>query len=210
MFAYWNANVRQFLIDNASALVKECRIDGIRYDEVRVISGNRPFGLELCQDMTSTIRFIRPSAIQIAEYWDWDRALPVTPAPAGLGFDAALGDGLRDAVRTLLTEAAAGESAALQLGPVASALSLPAGYDAAWRLVQCLENHDLTYLGHDGAARVPTLADPIDHQSWYARSRSRAAAALLFAAPGIPALFMGRKSSRISFGATTKRTIPAI
>jgi hypothetical protein len=27
-----------------------------------------------------------PSAIQIAEYWEWDRALPVTPARAGLGF----------------------------------------------------------------------------------------------------------------------------
>jgi 1,4-alpha-glucan branching enzyme len=59
--------------------------------------------------------------------------------------------------------------------------------------VQCLENHDLTYLGHDGAARVAALADPADHRSWYARNRSRAAAALLFAAPGIPALFMGEE-----------------
>ena len=87
VFAYWNANVRQFLIDNASAFMKEYRIDGIRYDEVRVISNNRPSGVELCQDMTGTVRFIRPSAIQIAEYWDWDRAFPVTPSPAGLGFD---------------------------------------------------------------------------------------------------------------------------
>ena len=193
VFAYWNANVRQFLIDNASAFMKEYRIDGIRYDEVRVISGNRPSGLEFCQDVTSTIRFIRPSAIQIAEYWDWDRAFPITPSPAGLGFDAALGDAFRDAVRGLLTEAAGGENAALQLDPVAAALMPPAGYDATWRLVQCLENHDLTYLGHDGAARVAALADPVDPRSWYARSRSRAAVALLFAAPGIPALFMGQE-----------------
>jgi 1,4-alpha-glucan branching enzyme len=193
VFAYWNANVRQFLIDNASAFIKEYRIDGIRYDEVRVISDNRPAGAELCQDMTSTVRFIRPSAIQIAEYWDWDRAFPVTPTPAGLGFDAALGDAFRDAVRGLLTQAAGGEGAQLELDPVAAALDLPAGYDAAWRLVQCLENHDLTYLGHDGAARVAMLADPADRRSWYARSRSRAAAALLFAAPGIPALFMGQE-----------------
>ena len=54
------------------------------------------------------MRFIRPSAIQIAEYWDWDRAFPVTPTPAGLGFDAALGDAFRDAVRGLLTQAAGG------------------------------------------------------------------------------------------------------
>src|SRR5271165_7667096 len=136
-----------------------------------VISDNRPAGDELCQDMTSTVRFIRPSAIQIAEYWDWDRAFPVTPTPAGLGFDAALGDAIRDAVRGLLTQAAGGESAQLELDPVAAALDLPAGYDAAWRLVQCLENHDLTYLGHDGAARVAMLADPADRKSWYARSR---------------------------------------
>ena len=193
VFAYWNQNVRQFLIDNASAFMKEYRIDGIRYNEVRVISNNRPSGPVLCRELTSTIRFIRPSAIQIAEYWDWDRALPVTPTPAGLGFDAALGDAFRDAVRGLLTGPAGGENAALQLDPVAAALAPPAGYDAAWRLVQCLENHDLTYFGHDGAARVPSLADPADHQSWYARSRSRAAAALLFAAPGIPALFMGQE-----------------
>src|SRR5271165_7109149 len=106
-----------------------------------VISDNRPAGAELCQDMTSTVRFIRPSAIQIAEYWDRDRAFPVTPTPAGLGFDAALGDAFRDAVRGLLTQAAGGEGAQLELDPVAAALNLPAGYDAAWRLVQCLENH---------------------------------------------------------------------
>ena len=193
VFAFWNANVRQFLIDNASAFLKEYRIDGIRYDEVRVISDNRPGGVELCQDMTDTVRFIQPSAIQIAEYWDWDRAFPVTPTPAGLGFNSALGDAFRNSTRALLTRAAGGESAQLSFGSVAAAMTSPPGYDTTWRLVQCLENHDITYFGHDGAARVATLADPADRRSWHARSRSRAAAALLFAAPGIPALFMGQE-----------------
>jgi 1,4-alpha-glucan branching enzyme len=193
VFAYSNANVRQFLIDNATHFMNEYRIDGIRYDEVRVISNNRPSGFELCQDMTSTLRFLRPSAIQIAEYWNWDRASAVTPPPAGLGFDAALGDGFRDAVRGLLSQAAGGDSAQLNLDAVAQSFYSPVGYDATWRLVQCLENHDVAYFGHDAAARVPMLADPVDRQSWYARSRSRAAAALLFAAPGIPALFMGQE-----------------
>jgi len=193
VFAFWNAQVRQFLIDNAVSFFNEYRIDGIRYDEVRVISNNQPDGRTLCRDMTSTLRFVRPAAIQIAEYWEWDRALPVTPAPGGLGFDAALGDGLRDAVRGLLTQAAAGESAALDLDAVARAFYPPPGYDAAWRVVQCIENHDITYVGHDDAARVAMLADPTDRRSWYARSRSRVAASLLFAAPGITALFMGQE-----------------
>lgn len=193
VFAYWNDHVRQFLIDNAAFFVKEYRIDGIRYDEVRVISNNRPAGYELCQDITRTLRFLEPSLIQVAEYWDWDRALPVTAVPAGLGFDAALGDAFRDSVRGLLSGAAQGESARLDLDAVARALYPPPGYDAAWRLVQCLENHDVTYAQHEGAARVAWLADPLDRRSWYAQSRSRAAAALLFAAPGIPALFMGEE-----------------
>jgi 1,4-alpha-glucan branching enzyme len=193
VFAFWNEHVQQFLIDNASFFLNEYRIDGIRYDEVRIISDNRPGGFDLCQNMTSTLRYIRPSAIQIAEYWDWDRALPVTPVPAGLGFDAALGDGFRDAVRGLLTQATGGETAQLSLDPIASTIYPPVGYDATWRLVQCLENQDLTYYGHDPAARAVMLADPSDRRSWYARSRTRAATALLFATPGIPALFMGQE-----------------
>jgi 1,4-alpha-glucan branching enzyme len=193
VFAFRDAGVRQFLIDNAAFFFNEYRIDGIRYDEVRVISNNQPDGRTLCRDITSTLRFIRPSAIQIAEYWEWDRALPVTPAPVGLGFDAALGDGLRDAVRALLGQAAGGENAALDLDPTARGFYPPAGYGATWQVVQCIENHDKAYFGHADAARIAMLADPLDRRSWYARSRSRVAAALLFTAPGIATLFMGQE-----------------
>jgi 1,4-alpha-glucan branching enzyme len=208
VFAFWNAGVRQFLIDNAVFFFNEYRIDGIRYDEVRVISNNQPDGRTLCRDLTGTLRFIRPSAIQIAEYWEWDRALPVTPAPTGLGFDAALGDGLRDAVRALLAQAAGGENAALDLDPTAQGFYPPAGYDAAWRVVQCVENQDKTYFPHADAARVAWLADPQDRRSWYARSRTRVAAALLLAAPGSPRCSWGRKSSKTSCGTTMNRIIP--
>jgi 1,4-alpha-glucan branching enzyme len=193
VFAFWNVSVHQFLIDNAVSFLTEYRIDGIRYDEVRVISNNQPDGRTLCRDMTATLRFVRPAAIQIAEYWEWDRALPVTPAPPGLGFDAALGDGLRDALRGLLKQTSRGESTALDLDAVVRGLYPPPGYDAGWRVVQCIENHDITYVGHDDATRVAMLADPSDRRSWYARSRSRVAASLLFAAPGISALFMGQE-----------------
>ena len=67
------------------------------------------------------------------------------------------------------------------------------GFPDAWRGVQFLENQDLTYAGHSGAARVPMLADGADRRSWYARSRSRVVTSLLFAAPGIPSLFMGEE-----------------
>jgi 1,4-alpha-glucan branching enzyme len=191
IFAYWNDWVSQFLIDNACFFLSECHVDGIRYDEVRVIENNG--GRAFCQHLTGSVRATKPSSVQIAEYWNPDRPSAVRPPGDGLGFDAELGDGLRDALRGLLSQAAGGASAPIELGDVAATLVSPAGFDAAWRIVQCLENQDLTYAGHDGAARVPMLADSGDRHSWYARSRSRVATALLLTAPGIPALFMGQE-----------------
>jgi len=191
IFAYWNAWVSQFLIDNACFFLGEYRIDGIRYDEVRVIENNG--GRTFCQTLTSTVRATNDAAIQIAEYWNPDRPSAIHTPPDGLGFDAELGDGLRDALRGLLTQAAGGASAPLDLSAVANNLTTPAGFPDAWRVVQFVENQDLTYAGHDGAARVAMLADASDRRSWYARSRSRVVTALLLAAPGIPSLFMGEE-----------------
>jgi 1,4-alpha-glucan branching enzyme len=191
IFAYWNDWVSGFLIDNARFFLTEFRIDGIRYDEVRVIENNG--GRAFCQHLTDAVRATNPAAIQIAEYWNEDRAGALHPPPRGLGFDAELGDGLRDALRDLLKQAAGGASASLNLSAVANALTVPASIPEGWRLVQCLENQDLTYAPHPDAARVAMLADASDRRSWYARSRSRAATGLLFAAPGIPALFMGQE-----------------
>ena len=191
VFAYWNDWVAQFLIDNACFFLTEFRIDGIRYDEVRVIenNGGRPF----CQRLTDTVRATNPAAIQIAEYWNEDRASALRPPPDGLGFDAELGDRLRDALRDLLRQASAGASAMLDLSEVANALVVPAAIPESWRLVQCLENQDLTFASHSDAARVAMLADSLHRTSWYARSRSRTVTGLLLAAPGIPALFMGQE-----------------
>jgi 1,4-alpha-glucan branching enzyme len=191
IFAYWNDWVAQFLIDNARFFLNEYRIDGIRYDEVRVIENNG--GRQVCQNLTQTVRATNPAAIQIAEYWNPDRLSAITPPPDGLGFDAELGDGLRDALRGLLGQAAGGGSAAIDLASVASSLLPPAGFPDPWRAVQAMENQDLTYAGHDGAARVPKLADASNTRSWYARSRSRVVTTLLLAAPGIPSLFMGEE-----------------
>lgn len=191
IFAYWNQWVAQFLIDNARYFLNEYRIDGIRYDEVRVIENNG--GREVCQHLTETVRATNPAAIQIAEYWNPDRPSAIRPPPEGLGFDAELGDGLRDALRDLLRQAAGGAQAPLDLSAVAASLVPPAGFADAWRAVQLLENQDLTYAGHEGASRVPMLADGSDRRSWYARSRSRVVTSLLLAAPGIPSLFMGEE-----------------
>jgi 1,4-alpha-glucan branching enzyme len=189
IFAYWNDDVRQFLIDNAEQCLEEFHIDGIRYDEVTVI--DRHGGGRFCQDVTGTVRFTRPQAIQIAEYWGDDRAAAVRAAPAGLGFDAAWGDRLRDGVRGAIAQAAGGRNAFVDIAALSDAFDTPGGFGAAWRVVNCIENHDIVFDGHE--PRIPRLADAANPRSWYARSRSRVATGLLFAGRGIPQLFMGQE-----------------
>ncbi len=188
VFAYWNQNVNQFLIDNAVAFYQEYRIDGFRFDEISVADAHG--GWAMCQACTGTCRFVKPEAILIAEYWPVNPYVVLPPAQGGAGFDATWDDQLREAIRGAVAQSSGGAGASVDLERVAGALesfTLP----AQWRAVNCVENHDIVKAG--AGPRIPALADPGNHRSWYARSRSRVAAGLLFTAPGIPMLFMGQE-----------------
>jgi len=187
-FAYWNNNVKQFLVDNAQFFYEEYRIDGFRFDEVSVM--DRFGGWPTCQAITGTLRYVKPEAIQIAEYWPVNPAVVQSADNGGAGFDATWQDELRDAVRSAVTQSSGGADASVDMDRIAGALGsqlLP----ASWRSVQCVENHDIIKRGE--GQRIPRLADPSDSRSWYARSRSRVATGLLLTAPGIPMLFMGQE-----------------
>lgn len=67
----------------------------------------------------------------------------------------------------------------------------PYGFAHGWQAVTCIENHDIVKVGAN--PRIPMLADSSNSQSWYARSRSRFAGAILLTAPGIPQIFMGQE-----------------
>ncbi len=192
VFAFWNAGVRGFLGDNATFLLDEYHVDGLRYDEVSVIDDFG--GWTFAQALSSRVRAAKPEAIQIAEYWKDSRWLAVQPVPTGLGFDAAWSDRLRRSVRAAVGAAAHGASAPVDLDAVAGALFAPPGFSDGWRAVQFLENHDILLLDHaDREPRVSRLADEGNPRSWYARSRARVATGLLLSAPGIPMLFMGEE-----------------
>ena len=188
VFAYWNQDVRQFLIDNALFLQREYRIDGFRYDEVSVM--DRFGGWKFCQDLADTCRFAKPSAIQIAEYWPVNAAVTRPTNQGGAGFDATWHDGLRESVRAAVGQASAGATAPVDLDRVANCLQSN-GLPDLWRGVNCLENHDI--VKHGERPRLAVVADGSDPTSWYARSRARVATGLLFTAPGIPMLFMGQE-----------------
>jgi 1,4-alpha-glucan branching enzyme len=194
IFAYWNDGVRDFLIQNAKFFLSEYHVDGARYDEVSVIDNHG--GWFFCQDLTSSFRFVKPNAIQIAEYWNPSRELAVKAPPQGMGFDAALADGLRDSLREALAQASKGQDAFVNLDPIRDRLYAPYGFNDAWRAVNCLENHDIVYANREPnelKPRVAKLADPSNSRSWYGRSRARFATSMLLTAPGVPMLFMGQE-----------------
>jgi 1,4-alpha-glucan branching enzyme len=190
IFAYWNAGVRQFLIDNASFYLNEYHVDGFRYDEVTVIDEHGGWGF--CQNLTDTVHFLKDRSIHIAEFWMDDQSWAIRPtASGGAGFDGVWSPRLRDALRGAIGQVSGGAGASVDLDSVSAGLYPPAGFPSAWRSVHCVENHDVVFAG--SGPRVAALSDSSDSRSWYARSRSRLATGLLLTAPGIPLLFMGQE-----------------
>ena len=198
-FALWNADVSQFLFDNAIYWLREFHADGFRYDEIStLLSTGQGSGWEFCRALTTKLRSYRDRVLQNAEFWPGRFTdIPATAQPViapanfgGLGFDVVQHDYLRSVLRDAVAAASRGADAQVFVSAIASAL-YPPGCDHAWRAVTCIENHDLVLAGR--SPRIPVLADSSNPRSWYARSRSRIATALLLTAPGIPQLFMGQE-----------------
>jgi 1,4-alpha-glucan branching enzyme len=194
VFAFFKREVRQFLIDNGTMLLEEYHLDGIRYDQVTVIDENG--GWFFAQDLTNTLRYIKPGAVQIAEYWGAERWKGVAAPPHGMGFDVGYSDTLRDALREVIAETTGGRTARVNLDTLRHALDMTYKDPGRWTVFQCIENHDLLDVSHTGRDRQPriaSLADPTNARSWYARSRAKVATGLLLTAPGVPMIFMGQE-----------------
>jgi len=198
-FALWNADVCRFLQDNAANYVTEYHADGFRYDEISILlSTGQATGWAFCRTLTSALRSLQPRILQNAEFWPGEfddipnsaGIIVESASVGGAGFDVVQHDALRDALRGAVGAASAGAAAAVSMSSIAGAL-YPPGFDHGWRAVTCVENHDLVMAGRN--PRVPSLADAPDPHSWYGRSRTRVASAILLTAPGIPQLFMGQE-----------------
>jgi 1,4-alpha-glucan branching enzyme len=191
VFAFWRAEVRQFLIDNAKFFADEYRVDGFRYDQVTVIDqmsvGN---GWRLCQDLNSTLNTAHASDVNIAEYWGPWAHVVEPQARGGAGFHAEWHDGLRRSIRGVISEATGGRNAQIHWQPVVDQLRAP-GFPDGWRAVQCIESHDEVY--RNRADRIARLSGGGNSRTWYATSRSRVATGLLLTALDTPMLFMGEE-----------------
>src|SRR5260370_14502985 len=100
VFAYWNNDVKQFLIDNAKFFYQEYRIDGLRFDEVSVM--DRFGGWQTCQNLTDTLRAQNPQAMQLAQYWPVNDCDVKSTCAGGAGCDLTWHDALNNTVRDTL------------------------------------------------------------------------------------------------------------
>ena len=194
VFAFWKKEVRQFLIDNGKSLLEEYHVDGLRYDQVTVIAESG--GWYFAQDLTNTLRFVKPNSVQIAEYWGSERWKGVAGPPAGMGFDIGYSDCLRDNLREVIAETSGGSQVHVNLDKLHEAFNVTYKFPGRWSVFQCIENHDLLDFNHQGRDRQPrivALADPSNARSWYARSRAKVATGVLLTAPGVPMIFMGQE-----------------
>ena len=198
-FAMWNEDICRFLLDNARFYMEEFHADGFRYDEVStLLSLNRDTGWAFCRQLSSMLRSSWNRCLQNAEFWPGSQSYipdgfaPIYQAVAdgGCGFDVVQHDALRNALRAAVQAASFGATSTVRMSSIAQNL-YPPGLDHGWRAVTCVENHDFVKVGAN--PRVPWLADSADRRSWYARSRSRLATAILLTAPGIPQIFMGQE-----------------
>lgn len=190
VFDFGKPEVRDFLIQNALFFLDEYRVDGFRYDQVSVIDHDgAPHGWSFCQDLTSTLHRHRPSALNIAEYWNVNPYVARAP-PEGAGFDATLTDGLRLAIRDVIGNASSPDERPLDMTRLATSL-WPEGFAESWRFVQGPENHDIVYRGRE--QRIAQLGHPDAPRSCFGRRRARVASGIGLTAPGIPMLFMGQE-----------------
>ena len=143
VFAFWNRDVRQFLIDNAGFFLDEYHVDGFRYDQVTVIDQQNAGsgGVLPASDRDAATQDPSPSTSPSTG----GRAGRCAPrSDGGAGFDAGWHDGLRTRSPRRHRPGGWRPRRRVDWQPVVDQLRAP-GFRDAWRAVQCIESHDEVY-----------------------------------------------------------------
>jgi maltooligosyltrehalose trehalohydrolase len=198
-----STGVRRHFVENARYWLREFHIDGLRLDAVHAIADASAVHIvaELAAAARREARTSGRPVHLIAESHDNDRRL-VLPGPDGFGLDAVWSDDFHHALHARLTGEQVGYYADFPGGrglerAIAEGFTFQGEPSAYWGwprgtpsadlegdcFVISVQNHD--HVGNrPGSQRLSTLLTP---------DASRLAAALLFATPAIPLLFMGEE-----------------
>jgi maltooligosyltrehalose trehalohydrolase len=201
--------VRRHFIDNARYWVREFHLDGLRLDAIHSIFDTSPVHIltEVAEAARAEARQLERPVHIVAESHDNDRRIVLPAAEGGLGLDAVWSDDFHHAVHVTLTGESGGYYADFPEGRgLARALAegfayqgepseyfgRPRGTPSAdlggERFVVCLQNHD--QVGNRAQGDRLTTIVPF--------AAAKMAAALLFAAPALPLLFMGEEYGETS------------
>jgi maltooligosyltrehalose trehalohydrolase len=199
-----SAPVRRHFVENARVWAREYHIDGLRLDAIHSIFDASPLHIltEIAEAAREEgARFGRPVHL-VAESHDNDRQIVLPAEQGGLGLDAVWSDDFHHAVHVLLTGERGGyygdfgdprqltraliEGFAFQ-GEPSEYFGRPRGTSSAdlagEHFVICIQDHDQV----GNRARGDRLSVILPFEAL------KLAAALMFAAPALPLLFMGEE-----------------
>lgn len=201
---YGRGEVRQYIRGNALMWLKECRVDGLRFDAtafVRNIYGNNndpdndiPDGWSLMQWLNNEVNASQPWKITIAEDLRNNQWLTQKTGAGGAGFDSQWTHEFLDPVRQAMVVPRDRDR---NMYAIRDALYHRYGTDAFERVI-FTESHDEVSRSLDTSQRpdkyrIPELIWRGHADSWFARKRSTLGATLVFTAPGIPMIFQGQE-----------------
>jgi maltooligosyltrehalose trehalohydrolase len=201
--------VRRHFIDNARYWVREFHLDGLRLDAIHSIFDTSPTHIltAIAEGAREEARQLGRPVHLVAESHDNDRKIVLPAADGGLGLDAVWSDDFHHAVHTRLTGERTGyyadfpdgrglaramaEGFAFQGGPseyFGRPRGTPSADLAGEHFVVGLQNHDQVGNRAQGD-RLSTIV-PL--------AAAKMAAALLFAVPALPLVFMGEEYGETS------------
>jgi maltooligosyltrehalose trehalohydrolase len=204
-----SAGVRRHFVGNAAYWVREYHFDGLRLDAIHSIfdSGTPSILTDIAEAARAEAQALNRPVHIVAESHDNDRKIVLPASEGGLGLDAVWSDDFHHAVHCRLTGERTGyycdfadghglaralaEGFAFQGEPseyFGRARGTPSADLAGERFVICLQNHDQVGNRAQGD-RLSTIV-PF--------AATKMAAAMLFAAPALPLLFMGEEYGETS------------
>lgn len=195
---YGRAEVRQYITDNVSMWLRDCRIDGLRIDSVlymRNVEGknNDPdhdiadAWLTL-QEITKTAQQVKPDAFMIAEDLQGNAWITKPTSEGGAGFGSQWDPSFAAIMREVLGPT---QDEWRSMDKIRTALTMQTNNDPFERVIYS-ESHD-TDAHANGGTRLDEVIEPGNAGGLYARRRSALAMALLMTAPGVPMLFQGQE-----------------
>lgn len=189
---YGRPEVRQYITDNVRMWMHDCHLDGLRVDStinIRKVSDqgeDLPDGWKMLQEITTTVKEIKPEAIVIAEDVSGNEYITKSVSDGGAGFTAQWEVGLPHLLRDAL-DVVNDSDRNMQL--IRELLGRRYNDDAFQRVIYS-DSHDTAAYGR---GRLNEEIAPGEADNLFARKRSLLAAAIIMTAPGIPMLLQGQE-----------------